>query len=93
MEKKDEKEFLMLLGAKGTKKLLEFLDEHGTVEYKQMTGFTSLPTLNTRLRKLLAFNMIECRVEGEKERKKWYNLTDKGRRILQCLKDMIDTMG
>jgi DNA-binding HxlR family transcriptional regulator len=93
MEKKDEKEFLMLLGAKGTKKLLELLDEHGTVEYKQMTGFTSVPTLNTRLRKLLALNLIEYRFEGEKERKKWYKLTDKGKRILQHLKDMIDTMG
>jgi len=58
MEKKDEEKLLKLLGAKGTRQILEFLDEHGTAQYNQMTEFSSTYALNRRVRELLAFGFI-----------------------------------
>ena len=92
MIEKDREEVFKLLGAKGTKKILEFLNDHGAAQYKQMAGFMSTPTLNTRLRKLLAFGLIEHHLEREKGRKEWYELTEKGMEVLQCLRDMLRVM-
>ena len=92
MEKKDEEEFLKLVTAMGTKKILELLDEYGTVQYKKMAEFMSTHTLNARLRKLLHFNLIEHHYEKEIRRKEWYKITDTGKKILQELRDLIADM-
>ena len=92
MEKKDEEEFLKLIGTKEIRKILELLDEYGAVQNKRMIEFMNMPTLSVRLRKLLHFHLIEHHYEKEKKRKEWYELTDKGKRILQKLKDLIADM-
>ena len=44
IEKKDEEKLLKLLGARGTKQILEFLSEHDTAQYNEMFIPTSTPT-------------------------------------------------
>jgi DNA-binding HxlR family transcriptional regulator len=88
MENEREEKFLKLLGSKGTKRILEFLDEHGVARYKQMEEFLNTHTLNQRLRELLAFDLIRHHLERIETRKEWYELTDKGREVLQILQTL-----
>ena len=90
MGKKDEEKLLKLFGARGTKQILEFLSEHDTGQYKQMKGFTSTPALNRRLRGLLVFNLIEHHFEREEGRKEWYSITEKGEKLLKCMRAIIE---
>ena len=90
MEKRNEEKLLKLFGARGTKQILEFLSEHGTGQYKQMKGFASTPALNRRLSGLLVFNLIEHHFEREKGRKEWYEITEKGEKLLKCMRAIIE---
>jgi len=90
MEKKDEEKLLKMLGARGTKQILEFMSEHSTARYKQMEGFTSTPALNRRLRELLSFNLIEHHFKREEGRKEWYEITEKGKKLLKCIEAIIE---
>jgi len=90
MEKKGEEKLLKLLGARGTKQILEFMSEHGAAQYKQMKGFTSTHALNRRLRELLGFNFIEHHFEREKGRREWYEITEKGKKLLKCMRAIIE---
>ncbi|MBU7010292.1 MAG: winged helix-turn-helix transcriptional regulator [Theionarchaea archaeon] len=86
MEKEKEDKFLKLLGAAGTREILEFLGERSTVQYGEMTGFVSTPTLNLRLRDLLQLGLISHHMKREETRKEWYEITEKGEKVLQHLK-------
>ncbi len=90
MEKKDEEKLLKMLGARGTKQILEFMNEHDTARYKQMEEFTSTPALNRRLRELLSFDLIEHHFEREEGRREWYEITEKGKRFLKCIESIIE---
>lgn len=91
MEKKGEEDLLKMLGARGAKQILEFLDQHGLVQYNQMKEFMNAYTLNIRLRQLLTFNLIQYHFKRiEKER--GYKITEKGRKVLQHLRDVIELM-
>jgi DNA-binding HxlR family transcriptional regulator len=90
MEKKDEEKLLKLLGARGTKQILELLSEYGTIQYKQVEEFMSAPTLNKRLHELLTFGLIKHRSKREKGREKGDKLTEKGKKIMKCMEAIIE---
>ena len=79
----NERDFLKMLGATGTKKILEFLDEHRTAQYKEMAGFVNTHSLNQRLRDLLDFELVSHHLERNPKRREWYSLTEKGKYALQ----------
>lgn len=89
MEKEKEENFLKMLGLKATRDILEFLSENGTAQYKQLQQFVNTHTLNTRLRELLEFNLVEHHMVREDVRKEWYQPTEKGLKVLQQLKSLV----
>ncbi len=93
MVEKKEKVFLKLLGATGTKQILEFLDEHETARYSQMEKFMNTHTLNARLRGLLAFGLVRHHLERVERRKEWYEITEMGRIVLQHMRDLVELIG
>ena len=84
------KKFLKVLGAKGTFDVLVYLDEHETAQYRDLMGFVNTPTLNTRLRQLLTFNLASHHLERAETRKEWYELTEKGKEVVNHLKAIME---
>ena len=88
------KKFLKVLGAKGAFDVLVYLDEHGKAQYRDLMEFVNTPTLNTRLRQLLTFDIISHHLERAETRKEWYELTEKGKEVVNHLKavmEMVDS--
>lgn len=87
-----DEELLKILGAKGSKRILELLCEHETVQYYQMRTFVNTHTLNRRLHELLDLGLMEHYLEKGETRKQWYEITEKGRIVLQELRDIVHIM-
>jgi len=86
MQKEDVK-VLNVFGKKGTMQILEFLD-HGKVSYLQLQQFINTHTLNTRLRELLNYGLVQHHLERFEKRTEWYEITEKGRKVLYSLKEL-----
>lgn len=84
MDEKEE-EFLKLLSLKGTREILRFLDEHGGAQHQQLAQFVSTVTLYVRLQQLLNYNLICHHLEKKDVRKEWYEITERGREVLNHL--------
>jgi len=84
-----EEEFLKLISLKGTIDILRYLNEHGTGQYKDLMEFVNEVTLYNRVKQLLEFDLIIHHLNKKDVRKEWYELTEKGRKILQVLEDII----
>jgi DNA-binding HxlR family transcriptional regulator len=82
--------FLSVLGAARTMDILEYLHEHGAVQHREFNAFMNVCTLNTRLRQLLRFRIIEHHFEKKPKKKEWYTITAKGEKILQYLKELTE---
>lgn len=89
MDEKREEDFLKMLGLKATKRILEFLVENETAQYKQLQQFVNTHTLNTRMRELLEFDLVQHHLVREEVRREWYEPTEKGRKILAHLQEMV----
>lgn len=89
MNETREMELLALLGSKGTKEILQYLRKHGEVQYKDFDLSISIPTLGKHLAKLLKFNLVEHNITRDTKRREWYEITEKGRKILEHLEDMV----
>jgi len=87
----DEKRILKLLGSRGTIPIFRYLNEHSTAQYYHFNQFIETSTLNKWLRQLLHFNLINhyFMKEGVIKRKEWYELTEKGRTVLQIAEAII----
>jgi len=90
MDKERMKKFLKVLGAKGAFDVLIYLDEHETAQYRDLMEFVNTPTLNTRLRQFLTFNIISHHLERVETRKEWYELTEKGKEVVNHLKAVME---
>lgn len=80
------KEFLKIIGAKGTKEILEFLDENKKGRYMCFRQFSSTHMLNIRLRQLLEFGLIKHHVVKMERKREWYTITKKGKKILHYIR-------
>ncbi|MGD2249266.1 MAG: winged helix-turn-helix transcriptional regulator [Candidatus Methanofastidiosia archaeon] len=85
MEDKDVKDLLRILGMKATVDILEYVDKHGTAQYKDLQDFVSTHTLNARLQDLREFNLLEHHFVREDTRKEWYESTEKGKKVLEWI--------
>ena len=86
--KMEEKNILKYLAARGAKQILEFLYEQDTARCHQMEAFMNTYTLNRRLHELLALGLIKHHFKKEGRRKEWYELTEKGEKVVQCLRNL-----
>jgi DNA-binding HxlR family transcriptional regulator len=82
-------DLLKLVGSKGTIHILRVLNEHEAVQYKQLREFMNICTLNKRVKQLLEFNLISHHLEKKDVRKEWYEITEKGKRTLEILEEMV----
>lgn len=83
---------LRMLGAKSTCDILEYLDRNGKVQYSKMGEFVNTHTLNTRLRSLLEYNLIESHVVRTGKKTEWYEITDNGKAVLEHLRGVLKIM-
>jgi len=86
--KEKKKDFFSVLGRRSTKKILEFLDSHDNVQLDNLTHFATLFALKKLFQELMEFNLIKCHVQINDEKKVWYELTEKGTKILHALKEL-----
>ena len=92
MEKKDERKFLKMVGAEDTEEILKFLSENKTAHHNDMLIFSNTNTLNRRLRELLTFGLVKHHFKRGRVREEWYEITDKGIKVLQHISDLIEIM-
>ena len=88
-----ERRILKLVGLRGTLDILRHLDQHGTGQYMDFIQYANVPTLNARLKQLLDFNLITHHLEKKELRKEWYEITERGRKVLQSLEGIINLGG
>lgn len=87
MEKESEN-FLRMISAKSAIEILEFLSDHSETQYKEMQEFVNTHTLNLRLSELLNYSLIQHYLQRS-ERIEWYEITEKGRKILHYLRELV----
>jgi len=90
MQIKDE--ILKIFGRKGTMQIMEFLNRHSKVQYNQMKQFANTHTLNRRIRELLKCQLVEHHLDKSKPRREWYEITEKGRKVLQCAQELLESV-
>jgi DNA-binding HxlR family transcriptional regulator len=88
MKEKNKERFLKLLGSRYTKQILEFIDENSHTQYKEMKGTFSISILNARLRDLMIFGLIHRNLEKVEKRREWYEITDRGKKVLAYLREL-----
>lgn len=89
MDEEREEEFLKLVSYRGTRTILQYMDSHDTAQHADLDTFMNTATLNMRLSKLLEFDLIEHHLDKKGVRREWYTITEKGRKILNHLEEMI----
>ncbi len=89
--KSDEeaRRFLRVLGLAGTWDVLHFLSENGTAAYNNLSQSINTHTLNTRLNALLEYHLIEHR-QVRNPKREWYELTEKGEKVLKLLLEILE---
>ena len=90
MTEESEEEVLKVFGAKSTKMVLEFLNQHGKGQYKEMGGFMNLGTLNIRLNELLDLGLVSHHLERKPKKTEWYEITEKGKQALKYLRALVE---
>ena len=92
MKEKEKEDLLKMLGARGTKQILEFLNQNGLCQYKQLEEFMNTHTLNIRLREMLTFQLVQFYFDRIETKERGYEITEKGEKILQHLRDLVTLM-
>lgn len=82
MEKKD---LFAVLGRKPTKEILELLDNQGIAQYKNVRQVASYFKVENTVQALLDLHLIHSSEKGENT---WYEATEKGRKVVQCLREL-----
>ncbi len=83
-----QEHFIKMLGSKATRKILQFLEMEEKARYKELQEFVNTHTLNTRIKELLDYNLIQHHLVREDTRKEWYEPTERGRKVLELLDEL-----
>jgi DNA-binding HxlR family transcriptional regulator len=89
MDEEREEQFLKLISSRSARDILQYLNEHDTAQHADLNAFINTSTLNMKLNELLALDLITHHLDKSGIRKEWYTITEKGKKILQCLENMI----
>ncbi len=85
-EQNEDSRLLKILWQKGTFEILQYLVDHEKSQYRDLEPLASTYTLSTRLGQLLEYRLIEHYFEKTERRKEWYEITEKGRKVLESMK-------
>ncbi len=88
MDEKGEEDLLKMLAAQSAKQILEFLNQHGLCQYKQLEEFMNTYTLNIRLREMLIFGLVQFSFDRIETKERGYEITEKGKKVLQIAEDI-----
>lgn len=89
MEEKD----IAILGLKATKEILELLETQGAAPYRELTTVATPPTVNRLLRDLMNLDLVKCcRDIRDGVEKEWYEPTERGKKVVQCLRELEELM-
>ncbi len=83
-----KRNIIKLLSSKGARETLEFLNQHGKAQFTDMKACIPAPSLSNRLRELLAAKLINHHFTRMEKRREWYEITERGRKILQLLEEI-----
>ena len=92
MDEQEKEEFLKMIGLKGTMPILHYLNEKGEAQYTDLMKLINVVSLNTRLKQLLHFRLIQHNMERLELRREWYTVTEKGRKVLNYLNEVLQVM-
>jgi predicted transcriptional regulator len=90
MDEEREARFLKLISSKSARVILKYVNEHDTTQHADLNAFMNTVTLNTKLTELLIYGLIKHHLSKRGIRKEWYTITEKGKKILQHLNEMIE---
>ncbi len=90
---KRQEALFKVIGSKGAIMILQILDKDDQMRYSDILEYTNTHTLNKRLGDLLRYGLIEHHMVREEVRKEWYEITDKGRALLEILDHMAELVG
>ena len=77
-----------LAGKVATREILDAAVDIGRVQYKDLTKFASVSSLNQRLRELENCGLIKHHIAREEKREEWYTPTESGRQFRAQLQEM-----
>ncbi|MGD2251199.1 MAG: winged helix-turn-helix transcriptional regulator [Candidatus Methanofastidiosia archaeon] len=83
-----KKGILKIIRLTGTVYILEYLHTHTKGQYTDLISNISIPTINARLNTLRKLKLIEHHFVREDTRKEWYELTEKGEKVIQLIKKL-----
>ncbi len=92
MNEKEELDIIKILGSRGTREILQYLNTHGKGRYINFKGFAATFTLNTRLRELMKLGLIEHHVIRIERKREWYTITEKGKKVLEYMEKIIEVV-
>ncbi len=98
MNEKDQKNvknlepIMKMLGSKGAVEILQITSK-GKADYRDLQQFVNTHTLNTRIGEFLQYNLIEHHVVREDIRKEWYEITEKGEKVVKILDELATVVG
>lgn len=90
MKMKRRELFFKMLGSKAAVEILQVFSTQEKVRYKDLLGLVNTHTLNARIRDFLSYGLIEHHITREETRKEWYELTEKGMRVLEILNELAE---
>ncbi len=90
---KMQEAFFKVIGSEGTIRILQLLDKGGQMRYKDFQEFLNTHTLNARIRNLLSYDLVEHHMIREEVRREWYEITAKGRNVLELLNKLTEMAG
>lgn len=93
-KEKEEKERppLKIMCSKGCWEILNLLAQKGKARYKDFRPFASTYALNEGLKELRKRGLIQHCFVKEERRKEWYELTEKGKKIVYWMGKAVDLM-
>lgn len=77
-----------LAGKVATREILDAAVDIGRVQYKDLTKFGSVSSINQRLRELENCGLIQHHIAREEKRKEWYTPTEPGKLFRAQLQEM-----
>ena len=89
---KKQETFFRMIGSKGAVRILQILDIEEEARYKTLQESLNTYTLNSRIKDLLNYDLIQHHLVREEVRKEWYELTERGRRIVELLNEIAENV-
>ncbi len=74
-----------LVSKVATREILDAAIETGRIQYKDLTKFASVSSINQRLRELESCKLIEHHIAREERREEWYTPTEQGKKFRDLL--------